>query len=492
MKLGALLKNIATVDEATAAVDIDHITTDAALCTPKSLYVAIKSESSDMTQPWKYIDGRKRIALAIKNGAKVIFSSPEVIVNDNNITLIKHPNPNAALGDLAASLYEHQAPGFITAVTGTNGKSSTVMFAYQLWHLLGAKGASIGNLGVYVERDKKLHDLIVPFSVPETVDLHAKMHELKSMQIDYVAMEATSHSLHDYRLNGLKINCAVFTNLTHDHLDFHQTMENYFQAKLRLFDELINQHGTAIINSDNEYSQRVIECCQRRNVKTIDYGYKASDFKLLNVTPTGDNQTVNYRLFDKEVEVNLSLIGEYQALNILAAMAIVYSSGFKLEEIIDVLPQLRPIPGRLEMIMRHPQTNSPIYCDYAHTEDGFRQLLSTLRSTHDGKLIVVFGCDGERDISKRPVMGKLVHELADIAIVSDGFYRSEAPAAIRQQIINDLPMHNIGGRENAVAFGLNQLKSQDDCLVICGIGEQIGPEGLTDSEMVKKLLKDSV
>ena len=363
------------------------------------------------------------------------------------------------------------------------------MFASQLWTLLGYKGASIGNLGINLGMGKKLYEAIEPFSVPETVELHHKIRELADMDIKYVAMEATSHALHDYRLNGLSIDCGVFTNLTHDHLDFHSSMENYFQTKMRLFDEVISDKGFAIIYADNPYSQRVIDRCRKRRLKVVDYGYKAKQLRLINVKPLADRQIVTYALFDKELTLTLPFIGEYQALNLLAAIAIVHCSGIDIGKAIPVLSQLKPIPGRLELITYHPKTQSAIYCDYAHSEDAYKKLLTDLRARHNGKLIVVFGCDGERDLSKRPIMGKVIYELSDVAIVTDGFYRSEQPETIRKQITNNLPLHDIGGREKAIAFGLEQLKHKNDCLVICGMGEQAGPNGITDSETVKCLLE---
>jgi UDP-N-acetylmuramoyl-L-alanyl-D-glutamate--2,6-diaminopimelate ligase len=294
--------------------------------------------------------------------------------------------------------------------------------------------------------------------------------DLKAAGIDHLAMEASSHGLDQYRLHGVRINIAAFTNLSRDHLDYHHDMESYFQAKKRLFTELLAQGGLAVINADDEYGARLIDELSDR--KVFSFGQNGKELKLLSLRPTPGGQMMKIAAKGEEVEVCLPLAGDFQAMNALCALGIVQAHLGLSRETIGSLEKLRGVPGRLQLVDGHPK--GAVYVDYAHKPDALENILDTLRQHTDKKLICVFGCGGNRDHGKRAIMGQIANDKADTVIVTDDNPRDENPAAIRQAILESAPNAlEIGDRGDAIRKGVT-LVEEGDILVIAGKGHEEG------------------
>ena len=289
--------------------------------------------------------------------------------------------------------------------------------------------------------------------------------------------QASSHGLDQNRLDGVSIQSAAFTNLSQDHLDYHEDQASYFLSKTRLFSELLAETGIAVLNADSSYFSELRQICQDRKISILSYGYSAqATMRVLRVRPYLSGQQVKLKVNDVPIEIYLSLIGEFQLFNALAALGLVSAEeGSEIENYLKGLDKLKGVPGRLEHIGTHP-TGAPIVIDYAHTPDALKNILISLRPHVKGKLVCVFGAGGDRDKEKRPFMGKIASGLADLTIVTDDNPRSESPAAIREEIMKGCPSaQNVGGRPEAIRLGLSKL-SDGDLLVIAGKGHETGQE----------------
>ena len=415
-------------------------------------------------------DGRRFISTAIAKGASVILTEAGTVLPDggnDDVWLLSHTNPRRLLAKYSANFYQKQ-PESIVAVTGTNGKTSVAYFCQQLWNLLDKKAASLGTIGISGLGDGIGEGL----TTPDPVKLHETLAGLQEKDVEYLALEASSHGLDQCRLDGVRLKAAAFTNLSRDHLDYHHTEEAYFQAKARLFDEVMPEDGVAVLNSDIPEYNRLKTVCDTRNHTILSYGHaEDATFSIKETTPERLGQYVVFAYKEKTYTLTTPLIGAFQVSNMLCALGLVIGSGVDAEAAIAVLPKLQPAPGRMERVSGDDKPWS-VYVDYAHTPDALEKALKELRPYASGKLHVIFGCGGDRDKGKRPQMGAVAARCADHAVVTDDNPRTENPEQIRAEILATcVGAENIADRKAAIAHGVGQLK-EGDILLISGKGHE--------------------
>jgi UDP-N-acetylmuramoyl-L-alanyl-D-glutamate--2,6-diaminopimelate ligase len=440
---------------------IQGLTADSRIVKPGYLFAAL---------PGAQVCGSLFIQEAINNGATYILAAPDTQLPDPSpAILITDQDPRRRFSILAAGFYKKQ-PHIIVAVTGTNGKTSTVSFTSQLWDALGQKSASLGTLGIASRFFVKSGGL----TTPDPVNLHAQMHDLVTAGITHLAMEASSIGIEQRRLDGVQLSAAGFINLTHDHLDYHITMDAYYEAKKRLFTTLLPRNAKAIIYTDDPYGQKLAYELQDTH-PLIRIGKDAPEIKIIEQTPTPEGQILKIESWGKAHTLHLPLVGLFQGLNALVAAGFVIATApdITFGMLVPYLEKLQGVSGRLQKVTGHPKGAS-IYVDYAHTPHGLETVLKALRPHTRKKLIVVFGCGGNRDKSKRPIMGDIATTLADITIITDDNPRHESASVIRQDIIAGAPQARvIPDRKTAIFEALSMLES-GDILVIAGKGHEQG------------------
>jgi len=406
-----------------------------------------------------------------------------------SVAFFETQDTRKAISLLASKFYPLQ-PNNIVAVTGTNGKTSVVSFIRQIWTYLGIPAASLGTLGLIIEgKPYPPPTGTGGINTPDAISLHEILQNLKKEHIEHMAFEASSHGLHQHRLDGVKLKAAVFTNLTNDHLDYHQTMESYFEAKSRLFKDLIDEKGYAVLNADIPEYKALASLCNNRGVSTISFGKAGKNIQLFSLIPHENEQELHLSVEGKSYHFTLPLVGEFQAYNVIAALGAVIACGGDIEKAIKACSYLTGVPGRLERIA------PGVYIDYAHTPDGLLVALKALRPHTLGKLWVVFGCGGNRDALKRPMMGKIAEELADKIIITDDNPRFENPAEIRKQVLEKCPRAlEATTRRQAIQMAVEGRES-NDIVLIAGKGHETyqieGDQAVpfNDSEEILKFLK---
>ena len=432
-------------------------------------------------------DGRKYIEGAIEKGASAVLSTAGL---ELPIPYISAENPRLAYAKMAAEFYKGQ-PKTLVAMTGTNGKSSTVEFLRQIWVYADKQAACFGTLGVQAPSGYRP----LTHTTPDAVALHKTLSELKAEGVTHAAMEASSHGLDQYRLDAVNIAASGFSNLTQDHFDYHPNAEDYFQAKARLFMELTPPNAPVVINVNDEYGQRLVDICKARGQSVMQVGWSGQDIRIDEVMPRASSQIVDLVLQGKRNKIELPLAGEFQVLNAVAALGLAMVTGVAMDKALEALEHLTGVAGRME---RAGQTKdgAPIFVDFAHTEDGLDKLLRSVRPHTMGKIIVAFGCGGDRDPDKRVKMGRVAAKLADEVIVTDDNPRTEVPASIRKAVLEGCPQAiEIGDRDLAIRAGIEKLGSKD-CLVIAGKGHEqgqiVGTKVIpfSDVEQVKLALKE--
>lgn len=412
------------------------------------------------------VNGEDYIADAVKAGAIAVVARPEAVVA--GAIHIAHANPRRLFAQLAAR-YFAPFPDVTVAVTGTNGKTSTVELARQLWRMMGHHAASIGTLGVTTSVDQVSTGL----TTPDIVTFLANMSGLRREGVSHAAFEASSHGLDQYRTEGLPVVAGAFTNLSRDHLDYHGDMDRYFDAKMRLFDEVVAADGAAVVWADDAWSDKVIARVAARGLKLLSVGEKGEALRLVSRTPTQLGQLLAIEVEGKSYTVNLPLIGAYQAANALTAAGLVIATGGDVAKVLELLGRVQPVRGRLERAVIS-RTGAPVYVDYAHTPDGLKAAIEALRPHTKGRLIALFGAGGDRDAGKRPLMGQVAAELADHVIVTDDNPRSEEPSAIRAAVMAGARgAQEIGGRRAAIAAAIAQA-GKDDIVLLAGKGHEQG------------------
>jgi UDP-N-acetylmuramoyl-L-alanyl-D-glutamate--2,6-diaminopimelate ligase len=445
--------------------EIVGITADSRQVRPGFLFAALRGTQRD---------GRAFAADAVKKGAAAILTDDaEALALDpdarRRITVIADPNPQRRLALLAARFYSRQ-PHTIAAVTGTNGKTSVAHFTREIWAYLGYPAASLGTLGLVSPAGRRSGAL----TTPDPVALHRDLAELAAQGVEHAAIEASSHGLAQFRLDGVSVDAAAFTNLTRDHLDYHGDMAAYRAAKQRLFSDLLRTGGAAILNADSDEFAGLAAPCRARGHRVIGYGSAAgAELRVIERAPHRDGQRLRLALFGQRRDIDLPLVGEFQTMNVLAALGLVIATETPADEAAGTLGRLTGVPGRLQRV-GETSTGAAVFVDYAHTPDALATVLAALRPHTEGRLVIVFGAGGDRDRGKRPLMGQVASELADLAYVTDDNPRSEPADEIRRAIIAAAPHAiEIGERREAIAAAVAQLR-RGDILVIAGKGHETG------------------
>ena len=407
-----------------------------------------------------FIDG------AISHGAVAVVARPEAAVA--GAVHIADAEPRRRFAELAARFFGPY-PETIVAVTGTNGKTSTVEMTRQLWRMAGHRSASIGTLGVTTADDQVKTGL----TTPDIVTFLSNMAGLKRMGVSHVAYEASSHGLDQYRAEGVPLKAVAFTNFSRDHLDYHPSMEAYFEAKMRLFEDVAGDGCTAVVWTGDAKSAEVIERARKHGLKLLTVGPDAADIALVSRMPTPLGQQLVLRHAGAQHKLMLPLIGAYQASNVLTAAGLVLASGGEWGPTLAAMARVAPVRGRLERAVIS-RAGAPVYVDYAHTPDALEAAIAALRPHVEGRLITVFGAGGDRDPGKRGPMGAAAAAGSDFVIVTDDNPRGEDPAAIRSAILASAPgATEIAGRREAIAEAIRQAKA-GDIILLAGKGHETG------------------
>lgn len=400
---------------------------------------------------------------ALDKGAKAVISD-----FDFGEGAIYVENPAQCLVNFAKAQFPKQ-PLNVVGVTGTNGKTSVAWFYQQLAQFSGEKAASIGTLGVKIGDEEPRY---TGFTTPKAVELHDELNKLAEKKVHYTCMEVSSHGLELNRVDGVKFKAAAFTNITPDHTDFHGSMEFYFAAKQRLFTELLPEGSTAVLNVTNPIMWPIASVCKQRDVKVLSVGTANAELvvKPYEYVAGGMHVEVKYKSFAGKMF--LPLVGSFQAENIAYALGLAIASGLDFERMLTKLPEIQPVPGRMENVSSENQPT--VLVDYAHTPDALQSAIQAVKPQVKGKLIVVFGCGGDRDTSKRPMMGKIVESLADVGIITDDNPRTENADKIREEIAVAAPSAlNCGNREEAIRKAI-EMAGEGDVVLLAGKGHENG------------------
>ena len=484
-------------------------------------------------------DGADFIDKAVAAGAVAVVADPAALVA--GAVHITANVPRQAFAQLAARFYGPY-PANRVAVTGTNGKTSTVEFTRQLWSMAGHKAAAMGTLGLKLndsdnsEETSAVHLTTPHLTTPDAVTFLASMTRLAKKKVTHTAFEASSHGLDQYRIAALPVAAAAFTGLSRDHLDYHASMETYFAAKMRLFTDLLEEKGTAVIWADNDYAPQVADLAASRGLRLLTIGQQGTFLRIVSLSPVclgsarlgsarlgsarlgsarlesarlGSARLESARLGQlirvaangREYEISLPLIGAFQVANALVAAGLVIALGGDVEATLESLQRLSPVPGRLEQAAI-TASGAPVYVDYAHTPQALCAALAALRAHTRGRVILVFGAGGERDQGKRAAMGRVASSQADHVIITDDNPRSEPPVRIRQAIREGAPdAVDIGNRREAIASAIAAAGPEDSVCIagkgheqgqIFGSGENVRTEPFDDVAMVRECVRDSV
>ncbi len=439
--------------------EIGGLTADSRQVRPGDLFAAL---------PGRKADGGEFIGEALAKGARAVLAPLGTGIGERVATLVTDDNPRRRFAQAAARFYNRQ-PETMVAVTGTNGKTSIVTFTRQIWARLGFAAASLGTLGLAAPGRS------VPgaLTTPDSVALHRMLSELAQQGVTHAAMEASSHGLDQYRLDGVVLAAAAFTNLTRDHLDYHGDMWSYWRAKRRLFAEVLPPRRAAVVNADSPYAGELATLCRIHGHRLISYGNQGADIRIAGLHPTAEGQEVELVVQEREQRVRLPLAGAFQAANAAGALGLALACGAQPGAAVGTLEKLEGVPGRLQKVAVRAN-GGPVYVDYAHTPDALATVLTALRPHARKRLIVLFGCGGDRDAGKRPEMGRIAREAADLVFVTDDNPRSEDPSRIRAAIMAASPgAREIAGRREAIRAAVAELGA-GDVLLLAGKGHETG------------------
>lgn len=452
---------------------VTQLCVDSRQCSKGSLFFALAgTDHHGIVHAQQAISAGAQAIVTDMTGAAIFLADTD----NKHIPMLVSDNPRYTLAIAASRFYARQ-PEHIFAVTGTNGKTSTAQFTAQIMQKLDVKAASLGTLGLKgIDLPQQQAD-DAKLTTPEPIALHRLLANMTSAGVQSVALEASSHGLAQNRLDGVRLTAAALTNITRDHLDYHETSADYIAAKMRLFQHVLATDGIAVLNIDDNAGELAQSIAQARYIETITYGkHPNAKLQLVAQTFTPNGQTIDLRYTNETNirKINLNLIGEFQAMNILAAAGLAIAAGYKTDDVFDALPYLTGVPGRME------QVSSNIYVDYAHTPDALETALCAIRPhlTTGGKLHIVFGAGGDRDPGKRALMGAVAATHADVAIITDDNPRNEVPAHIRQHILegayqvkSPCKVSEYAPRDQAIRYAIENLLD-DDILVIAGKGHE--------------------
>jgi len=465
VRLSELLEEQGMDARALKDLDITGLTADSRAVQPGYLFAALTGSK---------MDGRSYIGEAVKRGASAVLAPPgtelgaeRADAKGNLVRLITDSNPRRRFALMAARFFAAQ-PDTVAAVTGTNGKTSTAHFTRQLWTHLGQKAGYLGTLGAFgpgVNIEGSL-------TTPDPVRLHGLLAELAKHGATHLAMEASSHGLHQFRMDGVKIAIGGFTTFTRDHLDYHGSMAAYLAAKLRLFSDVMIADGIAVLNADTPEFQAFESACRLRGHRVLSYGKQGTTLRLAGLTVEADAQVLDLVVLEKSYRVRLPLAGSFQVGNALCALGFVLASGADPGRAVAALECLTGVPGRMQRVGL--KNGAPVYVDYAHTPDALETALLALRPHVARRLVIVFGCGGDRDRGKRRMMGEIAQRLADNVYVTDDNPRTEDATSIRAEIMQGSPgATNIADRSEAIAVAINSLGA-GDVMLLAGKGHETG------------------
>jgi UDP-N-acetylmuramoyl-L-alanyl-D-glutamate--2,6-diaminopimelate ligase len=481
MKLADLAAVLPVAPGLPADLEVAGITSDSRAVRPGMIFVAV---------PGVKADGSAFAADAEARGAVAVITGRQTAPARLAVPVIPVDDPRLALARIAARFYGRQ-PQTMVAVTGTSGKTSVVSFTRQIWEQAGFRAASIGTTGVIAPGRNDYGSL----TTPDPVALHMLLAELAVAGVDHAAMEASSHGLVQRRLDGVRLAAGAFTNLGRDHMDYHPTVEDYLAAKLRLFDTLLPRGSPAVIFADDAYSAPTIEAARAAGLAVHTVGRHGDFLTLKRVEHERYRQRAEIEHAGVIHEIDLPLAGDFQIYNALVAAGLAIATGTDASKALKALEKLKGAPGRLDLVGT-AANGAPVYVDYAHKPEALENVLSSVRPFTTGRVIVVFGCGGDRDRGKRPIMGEIATRLADVTIVTDDNPRSEVPVDIRAAILAAAPgAIEIGDRHEAIRAAVDMLKA-GDTLIVAGKGHEegqtIGAETLpfSDHEEVRKALRE--
>ncbi|OLP44497.1 UDP-N-acetylmuramoyl-L-alanyl-D-glutamate--2,6-diaminopimelate ligase [Rhizobium oryziradicis] len=457
---GALQELIGPLDSGLAELEISGLTADSRKVQPGMMFVALSGVKAD---------GAQFIADAVARGAAVVVASSSVDANMNvNVPVLVTDQPRRALALAAARFYNAQ-PQTMIAVTGTAGKTSVASFVRQIWAFAGLDSAQIGTTGVISAKRNDYGSL----TTPDPVELHKMLAELAGEGVTHAAMEASSHGLDQSRLDGVVLSAAGFTNLGRDHMDYHPTIEHYMAAKMRLFEVLLPKGAPAVIFADDEWSAEAARVATKAGHDVRTVGRAGSFLTLKRVEHFRHKQTAEIHHGGAIYEVDLPLAGDFQIANALVAAGLAISTGVSVETTMKALERLQGASGRLELVAQ-AKGGALAYVDYAHKPDALENVLKAVRPFTSGRIIAVFGCGGDRDKGKRPIMGEIANRLADIAIVTDDNPRSEVAATIRAEVMAATSRGiEIADRKQAIRAAVAMLAT-GDTLIVAGKGHEQG------------------
>lgn len=430
--------------------------------------------------PGSNLHGAGFIETALMMGAAAILTDAagarlaKVALADSQAALIIAQDPRQALAQ-TASLWFGAHPDTVVAVTGTNGKTSVATFCRQIWEELGIQGVNLGTTGI-----EGAWTFPLKHTTPEPITLHRALAEAAAQGVSHVAMEASSHGLDQRRLDGVVLAAAGFTNFTQDHLDYHETFEAYFDAKMGLFTRVLTEDGVAVINLDDPKGAGVAKICTDRGQEVIGVGHDASArLQLTGHRYYATGQDILYAWQGVPRQTRLDLIGGFQAENVMLAAGLVIAAGADPADVFETLPHLGTVHGRMELAARR-ENGAAVFVDYAHTPDAIATALKALRPHVMGRIVAIVGAGGDRDTGKRPVMGAAAATHAEVVIVTDDNPRSEDPASIRAAVMagavnaaGAAQIKEVGDRAEAILRGIDML-APGDALLIAGKGHETG------------------
>ncbi|MCB1389772.1 MAG: UDP-N-acetylmuramoyl-L-alanyl-D-glutamate--2,6-diaminopimelate ligase [Rhodobacteraceae bacterium] len=452
-----------TAQSGPSRVGIKAITLDSRAVKPGTLFAAL---------PGTRVHGAEFVEPALRMGASAILTdrkgaqiAAEALARHPDVAVVVAEDARAALA-MAAALFFGAQPAVMAAVTGTNGKTSVASFTRQLWTALGHAAINVGTTGV-----EGAWGMPLAHTTPDSVTLQSLLAAAANAGVTHAAMEASSHGLDQRRLEGVRLSAAAFTNLTQDHLDYHESMEAYFEAKAGLFDRLLPEDGVAVINTDDPYGARLVRLVEQAVIKVGSA--EDCDLRILAQRFDAHGQTLRFSWNGQPHQVDLTLIGGFQAANALLALGLVLATGGNAAEAISALETLQGVRGRMQLAATR-SNGAPVFVDYAHTPAAVETALKALRPHVMGRLIVVLGAGGDRDRTKRPLMGRAAAEYADVVFVTDDNPRSEDPATIRAEILIAAPeATEVGDRAEAILRAVDALEP-GDALLIAGKGHETG------------------